>query len=311
MPALIDLTGQKFRHWTVLEKDNSRVRDCAYWRCLCDCGEIKSISSSQLRKGTTKSCLMCNRNKLIGQKFGRLTVLEIEHDPPFDTAKGHCYDLKCLCDCGEISIVRSNLLQTGQTKSCGCLKNEPREVESLVGRRFGKLVVLERAPSKRYKDGIARTTWRCVCDCGNVAEVLANNLLINITTSCGCMVSRGEEKIAKILSENNIDFLTEYTFSDLVSRTGTPYRFDFAILFPQLYLIEYDGIQHFKNRDDNGWNTAENLLAVQERDKEKNKYCINNNIPLIRIPYYHYNKLSLVDLLVNTTNFLLNGENDA
>lgn len=311
MPALIDLTGQRFRHWQVLEKDNSQVRDCAYWVCRCDCGEIKSISSSQLRKGTTKSCTKCKQNSIIGKKFGKLIVLAIEPNPPFDTEKSHCYAVKCQCECGNITTVRSNLLASGQTKSCGCLKTEPREVNDLTSQQFGKLTVLYRVPSKKYRDNIVRTTWRCKCECGNSTDVMASNLLNKTTISCGCIISRGEEKIAKILSENKIHFETEYTFNDLVSENDRMYRFDFAVFAPQLYLIEYDGIQHYASRNDNGWNTTQNFLETQKRDLEKNNYCLRNNIPLIRIPYYHYNQLQLEDLLINTTAFVMNGEKDA
>lgn len=51
----------------------------------------------------------------------------------------------------------------------------------LTGQRFGRLVVLYRAPNK----GKA-TSWHCKCDCGNEKDVLASNLRRGITTSCGC-----------------------------------------------------------------------------------------------------------------------------
>ena len=35
----------------------------------------------------------------------------------------------------------------------------------------------------------------------------------------------------------------------------------------------------------------------------KNEYCIKHNIPLIRIPYTHYENLKIEDLLLNTTTF--------
>ena len=56
----------------------------------------------------------------------------------------------------------------------------------LVGQRFGKLVVVERAGGTRFKHSM----WKCKCDCGN--EVILNgDLLRNGTThSCGCIKSR-------------------------------------------------------------------------------------------------------------------------
>lgn len=52
--------------------------------------------------------------------------------------------------------------------------------QDFTGRRFGKLTVIERAPSRRNL-----TYWRCRCDCGNTVEVWRANLLRG-TTSCGC-----------------------------------------------------------------------------------------------------------------------------
>ena len=55
---------------------------------------------------------------LTGQKFGRLTV--IEEDGKRNN-KGYIM-WKCKCDCGNTTIVSSNHLRSGSTKSCGCLK---------------------------------------------------------------------------------------------------------------------------------------------------------------------------------------------
>jgi DNA anti-recombination protein RmuC len=41
--------------------------------------------------------------------------------------------------------------------------------------------------------------------------------------------SRGEIKIEEILQESGLEFVEEYSFSDLVSNTGRPLRFDFAV----------------------------------------------------------------------------------
>lgn len=54
----------------------------------------------------------------------------------------------------------------------------------MVGKRFGKLVVLEMAPV--YKNG--QCSWICQCDCGLVTEPIAgSNLRRGITKSCGCL----------------------------------------------------------------------------------------------------------------------------
>ena len=74
-------------------------------------------------------------------------------------------------------------------------------------------------------------------------------------------------------------------------------------------MIEYDGEQHFeKNIQNTGWNTKENFKKIQKRDLLKNKYCLNNNIPLIRIPYTHKENIVIEDLLLETSKFIIGGE---
>ena len=55
MSKLIDLTGQRFGRLVVVEMAE-RKKGKTYWRCRCDCGEIKDVRGACLRKGRAKSC---------------------------------------------------------------------------------------------------------------------------------------------------------------------------------------------------------------------------------------------------------------
>lgn len=57
----------------------------------------------------------------------------------------------------------------------------------LTGRRFGKLVVIERAGYSTDKSGRKYIMWKCQCDCGNTKELRSNSLLGGGNVSCGCM----------------------------------------------------------------------------------------------------------------------------
>jgi hypothetical protein len=66
---------------------------------------------------------------------------------------------------------------------------------------------------------------------------------------CGKNISKGEMAITKYLSFYKIPFEKQYSFSDLVGKKGRRLRFDFGILNKNgslKFLIEYDGIYHFK-----------------------------------------------------------------
>lgn len=53
---------------------------------------------------------------LTGQRFGRLTVIERVENAP-----NRARQWLCLCDCGKETIVVSSSLNSGRTRSCGCL----------------------------------------------------------------------------------------------------------------------------------------------------------------------------------------------
>jgi 5-methylcytosine-specific restriction endonuclease McrA len=58
----IDIKGQRFGKWFILEFDSIKKGKKAYWKCLCDCGNKKSVSSDSLRRGNTKSCGCIRKN---------------------------------------------------------------------------------------------------------------------------------------------------------------------------------------------------------------------------------------------------------
>ncbi len=59
-----------------------------------------------------------------------------------------------------------------------------REYPSLIGKRFGKLVVVAQAESKS-----GQRRWICQCDCGGTNIVTTGNLNSGHTTNCGCKKS--------------------------------------------------------------------------------------------------------------------------
>lgn len=99
--------------------------------------------------------------------------------------------------------------------------------------------------------------------------------------------SRGEIKICDILTEAGVSFTEEYSFSDLVSNTGTVLRFDFAVFSDDGeldFLIEFQGIQHFEPKSKFGGISG--LKKQQYNDMLKREYCRKHNIPLVIIPYF-------------------------
>lgn len=163
MGKLIDLTGQHFGYWTVLYRDlewdkirkNSKVK----WICQCQCGTRRSVLGDNLRHGATTSCgcvkiekfnaardawnkkkkeeqIICYKEDLTNQIFGKLTVLEcdiersIQHREQYKKKAKTFW--KCQCECGSITSVQTTDLTQGKTTSCGCSrKNESKGVKKI------------------------------------------------------------------------------------------------------------------------------------------------------------------------------------
>lgn len=66
--------------------------------------------------------------KLTNQQFGKLTVLQQAKSRNNQTW------WHCLCACGTSTLVSGVHLKTGNTKSCGCLRNQDRTLPTGVAR---------------------------------------------------------------------------------------------------------------------------------------------------------------------------------
>lgn len=233
-----------------------------------------------------------------GMRFGEWEVIERDYHP---TSKQHSTFWFCKCHlCGKVYSVSRDGLVSGKSSCCNhCkgekIRNKAQERGLNVwrkGDRFGMLEILESAGIKGNHSYV-----KCKCDCGNVINVRVEHLRgrhHSRTISCGCASqSSGEIKITQLLEQANIEFQAQYRIKDF--NLSSP--FDFAIFNNGvlLGLIEYDGEQHFESIEFFGG--EEKLKLQQERDERKNKWCKDNNIPLIRIPYTEYDNLTIEYLL--------------
>lgn len=225
---------------------------------------------------------MPKKLNLLGQRYGRLTVIA---EAPSQKGSGAWL---CECDCGNKKIVLTGALRSGNTQSCGCLHKEivaKNFSKDITNQKFGNLTAIE--PTQDRKHG--SVVWKCQCDCGNIHYTTAELLLNGRTKSCGCVHSRGNQKIQQILSQLNLTFLKEYQ----VRINEINYYYDFAIVYNEkiICFIEYDGILHFQQDKYHGWNNEINWQKTHKNDEIKNQYAKDKNIPLIRIPYTDFDKI--------------------
>lgn len=117
-----NLIGKTYNEFKVIEYSHKKGNK-HYWKCLCSCGEEKVVETHNLIKGNSKCCggRIHRIENLTNRVFGKLTVVEYSH-----TNNSNKSYWKCNCDCGNEITVRSDCLKDGNTKSCGCLNNEPK-----------------------------------------------------------------------------------------------------------------------------------------------------------------------------------------
>lgn len=248
-----------------------------------------------------------SKKDLTGQFFNRLLV--IGRGPDYISPKGKINSQwYCICSCKEhnIILVRISNLTTNNTKSCGCLNQEKTitrikkigksMASNLKNQRFGKLIALY--PTDERKNG--SVVWMCKCDCGNFYKAASTQLSRGDINSCGCLKeSKGVLKIEEILKEKHLKYIKEKTFESCRFKdTNALARFDFYV--ENKFLIEYDGEQHFIEKDNKYF--KDSLQKIQQHDNFKNEWCKMNHIPLIRFSYLELDKISYSEIIKRLKN---------
>ncbi len=294
--CLDNLIGRTYGKLTVISRDENK-HGKTYWKCKCECGNIVTVNSYCLKSGQTKSCGCINKElmskkflkNLIGQRFGRLVVIERADDYIIPSNKKHTTRWLCQCDCGNTTYVTGSNLKNGKIISCGCYKKEKisqKFTKDITGQKFGKLTVIERVENKK-----GRVCWKCLCECGQEVIVSSNSLVRHKTMSCGCLSSFGEYNIKQYFINNKIKFESQKRFDDLLGLGNGLLSYDFYI--PQYnLLIEAQGQQHIAPKKLFGG--EEQFQKQKEHDKRKREYAKKNGYRLLEIWYYDYNNVNTI-----------------
>lgn len=285
-----DLAGQQLGRSMIISRVESRIdksgKPRTVWNCKCECGNEFEALADSLKRNPDLVCPECtnknrsknNRINVVGNKYGRLTILDI-------IPNTYPTKVRCKCDCGNEHICLQADVVNGHTQSCGCLQSINT---SIANTKDWTGYIAESGIEflyQDYKNNKGQWVWKCKCGiCGNVFSELPARVNNGHVTSCGCRVqSFGEEYVKGVLQGMKVDFVPQYTFDDC--KHIYTLHFDFAIFSNNnlLGLIEYDGKQHFEPID---WFGGEvGFKNTKKRDEIKNVYCKQNNIPLLRLPY--------------------------
>lgn len=123
------------------------------------------------------------------------------------------------------------------------------------------------------------------CSCGNTFNTCIADYHKKFRCSvCSKFESRGELEIENFLKANNIKYDFQHTFENCKDINLLPFDF---YLPDNNKCIEFDGEQHFRPAFG-----EKSFQKTKYHDAIKNQYCDKNNIGLIRIPYYDFDKIN-------------------
>lgn len=116
---------------------------------------------------------------LSGETYGELKVIE-RHVKD----QNHRWRWLCQCSCGEVVVVQSGNLRSGNTESCGSgVHREGKTLKDLVGQTFGELTVISH--NKELSRVSGKTQWNCVCSCGTEKIYSRIELIHKNYKTCG------------------------------------------------------------------------------------------------------------------------------
>ena len=249
------LIGTKIGKLTVLENTGKYTSDHrVLYRCVCECGNERLVADKKLVSQEITQCSECTKKQLIeskiidltGKRFGRLVVIERDK-----TSSTRNLKWKCKCDCGNECYVLRSCLQSGETRSCGCLHKETNHLvhtKDITGQRFGRLVAIKNTFTKGHNGFL----WECQCDCGNITYVNITNLTSGGTKSCGCLQIDRARECATVHGYGNSPVY--HIYCNMVDRCTNPYNYNYELYGGRGIRVcdewlnsenNYDGLKNF------------------------------------------------------------------
>ena len=146
-----------------------------------------------------------------------------------------------------------------------------------------------------------KTPIKCKCRlCEYEWEGRPDNLLYEHVHCPNCTSGKNEKILGELLKTQHLGTIKRHVrFNDCKYKHTL--EFDYVIYDVDdniLFICEYDGEQHFRPINFSGRGeeySQKQFEIIKIRDQIKNEYCINNKIPLIRVPYWEkYNMESFL-----------------
>ena len=254
-------------------------------KCKCKIDEYEwEVTPHDLLNGS--SCPKCSgniKNKTTKYFINELKEIndniEILGEYVSNNTKIKC---KCKIDGHEWEARPKDLLKGISCPKCAGRNKTTEEFKQELKKVNSDIEILG-----EYVNAITKIKCRCKID-GYEWEMRPSNLL-NGQGCPKCNESKGEKRIGKYLDSRNIEYKREHKFDDCRSKNRLP--FDFYIPSKNI-VIEYDGKQHYEIIK--WFGGFDSFIATKIRDTIKTIYCKENNIKLIRIPYWDFDNIEKI-----------------
>lgn len=265
-------------------------------RFICnDCGEVFERSFDNLKTRKSNICNKCGKAKSNKDRVFSYDYVKdfIELNDCKLLSKEYVNidsELNIKCNCGnEFSTTFYKFKERNkrQCNDCGnkikAIKNSISESEIIDMLNIDGYVLLD----KKLDGGDQRILIQC--DKKHTPYWVNVSKYKSTGRRCPyCQNSKGEKAIEKFLISNNVSFKSQFSFDDLKGLGSGKLRFDFCILNNDKidYLLEYDGEMHYLETG-----LGNDLTKQKIHDSLKDKYCSENKIKLIRIPYWDFDNI--------------------
>jgi len=204
---------------------------------------------------------------LIGQTFGRLTVIKRVPKPEGLKRNSAYWLCKCSCNSNKETIICTSNLRSGLVRSCGCLAVENCSnvgklgFDDISGNKYGRLTVIDfsHKETKEYDKSQNKYYWNCQCDCHGENSIIvarSDSLKNGDIQSCGCL-SKESNRNRKLKGYGEATYNSVIrAYKDGAKRKNIDFCLDNDYFF---YLTQQDcfycgrhPIRVRKSRNDNG-----------------------------------------------------------
>lgn len=273
------------KNYTILITENDYENLNSIIKFECDNGHINETKATALKNDN--GCSICSGNKKLTYEFVKEQFEKEDFkliSESYVNAKTKM-NVKCKND-HDINISYDDFTQSnGNSKGCIYCAGSVRHKYDDVKKSFEdeKYVLI----SEEYIN--AHTRLDFICPKGHEHYISYTHFLSG--KRCGiCSESKGEMQIRKYIEncEKITTYASEKRFDDCKNLKLLP--FDFYV--NNHFLIEYDGIQHFEFTKDDFFGGENAFKQRLHHDKIKTYYCYENKIPLLRISYDCFDKIS-------------------